>query len=173
MLHGPGADGAAAHRNSSGEAEMRVAMKLAAVLGVIAVCGCGTGDAPEGDREAGDTAGAIIPSASGPAGATSMPADNGEIRNVSASLTEWAVALSQDSVPAGAIAFEVRNAGTMPHRFEVEGGGEEWATEDIAPGGDITMSVTLEPGEYEVYCPIEGGGRSHAEQGMRTRLRVY
>lgn len=152
---------------------MRVAMRLSWVLGAVVLWGCGAGDAPGGDPQAGDTATAAGPQAPGSAAGTSMPADNGEIRNVSASLTEWAVTLSQDSVATGAIAFEIRNAGTMPHRFEVEGNGEEWATEDIAPGEDITMSVTLEPGEYEVYCPIEAGGESHAERGMRTRLRVY
>lgn len=152
---------------------MRVMTKLCAVLAVIVLGGC-EADAPGGDDPmTGDTTevGAPAPDA-GPAG-TSMPADDGEIRTVSVSLTEWAVTLSQDSVPAGAIAFAVRNDGSVVHRFEVEGNGEEWATEDIAPGGDITMSVTLEPGEYEIYCPIVTGDVNHAERGMRTRLRVY
>ncbi|MGH7464462.1 MAG: hypothetical protein ACREK1_04745, partial [Longimicrobiales bacterium] len=59
------------------------------------------------------------------------------------------------------------------HRFEVEGNGEEWETEDVAPGTDVTMSVSLSPGTYKVYCPIEAGGVNHEERGMTTTLRVY
>lgn len=154
---------------------MRVASTLSALLCVaILGAGCEAEDAPEGGEPLpGDTALPAAPDAVGGRPGDTLPPDDGQIRNVSATLTEWSVSLSQDSVPAGPIAFDVRNAGAVEHRFEVEGGGEEWETENIAPGGDVTMSVNLSPGTYEVYCPIEAGGVNHAERGMRTTLRVY
>src|SRR5690606_41015740 len=101
-----------------------------------------------------------------------LPPDDGDLHAIEATLDEWSVELSHDTVPAGVVAFEIRNAGTVVHQFEVEGNGEEWATGDLAPGGDVTMSVSLAPGEYRVYCPIEAGGTSHAERGMVATLHV-
>jgi hypothetical protein len=147
----------------------RIAAAFAAVSLAVA---CGDADPlPEDDDTGVEVqSGDSVPAAGGQ---TALPPDDGAVRNVSATLTEWSVTLTQDSVPAGAIAFNVRNGGTMTHRFEVEGNGQEWATEDLAPGGDITMSVNLTPGTYEVYCPIVAGGVNHEERGMTTVLRVY
>lgn len=145
----------------------RVAAALTAAALAVA---CGDADPLPED----DASGVEVPSAQdAPGGPATLPPDDGDVRNVAATLTEWSVTLTQDSVPAGAIAFNVRNTGTMTHRFEVEGNGEEWATEDLAPGGDITMSLNLTAGEYEVYCPIVAGGVNHQERGMTAVLRVY
>jgi hypothetical protein len=108
-----------------------------------------------------------------PAGGTpALPPEDASVPIIEATLTEWDITLGSDSVAAGAVTIHVRNAGTVTHRLEVEGGGQEWATDDIQPGGDVTMSLSLEPGQYEVYCPIEAGGQSHSARGMRTTLRV-
>ena len=101
-----------------------------------------------------------------------LPPDDADLAAVDATLAEWSVTLSQDSVAAGALAFNIRNTGSMVHRFEVEGNGEEWESEDINPGDEVTMSLNLTPGVYEVYCPIEDG-ESHRARGMTTTLRVY
>jgi hypothetical protein len=94
---------------------------------------------------------------------------------VQATLTEWKVALSQDSIPAGTVAFMVHNGGTVEHALELEatGDGGEWQTDALAAGGSVTMSLNLEPGVYEVYCPVNADGTNHPQSGMRTRLRVY
>lgn len=91
---------------------------------------------------------------------------------VPVTLQEWTIELGADSVAAGAISFAVTNAGTVPHAFEVEGGGEEWATQPIQPGESLTMTVNLEPGEYRVYCPIDTAGVNHEARGMVAQLRV-
>ena len=94
---------------------------------------------------------------------------------IEATLNESNIALSQDSIPAGTVAFQVRNSGSAEHALEVEGiqGDGEWKTDALAPGGSVTMSLNLEPGIYEVYCPISTDGTSHKQRGMRTRLHVY
>ncbi|HXY70558.1 MAG TPA: cupredoxin domain-containing protein [Gemmatimonadales bacterium] len=85
-------------------------------------------------------------------------------------LTEWKVELASRAVPAGDVTFTVTNAGTIPHGFEVEGRGIEREIELIQPGQSASLTVTLRPGRYEVYCPV--GGDSHKNLGMVARLQV-
>jgi plastocyanin len=85
-------------------------------------------------------------------------------------LSEWKVKLSQPTIGAGAIRFAVTNAGSIPHAFEVEGQGLEQKTALIQPGASDTLTVTLQPGTYEVYCPV--GEDSHKKLGMEAHLRV-
>ena len=72
------------------------------------------------------------------------------------------------SLPAGETTFTVANAGAVVHGFEVEGQGIERAIERIEPGASAELTVTLEPGAYTVYCPVE----NHRGEGMETQLRV-
>src|SRR6185436_4298152 len=85
-------------------------------------------------------------------------------------LSEWKVGLSQSTVTAGTVTFTVANTGTVPHAFEVEGQGIEQETKVIQPGSSATLTLTLKPGNYDVYCPV--GGDSHKHLGMETHLKV-
>lgn len=146
---------------------MRRITALAAA--VLLAAACGDADAP-----AGDETGTLPPPApADQTGQAALPPDDADLRNVEATLTEWDITLSQDSVAAGAIAFNVRNSGSVVHRFEVEGNGEEWVSEDINPGDQVTMSMNLTPGMYEVYCPVVANGVNHEERGMSTMLHVH
>ncbi len=89
---------------------------------------------------------------------------------VSVRLSEWKVELSQASVAAGTVTFVITNAGNIPHGFEVEGKGIEKEIERIQPGASDTLTLTLKPGTYEVYCPV--GDDSHKKLGMETHLKV-
>lgn len=89
---------------------------------------------------------------------------------VTAKLSEWKVELSAATVTAGAVTFTVTNTGTIPHAFEVEGRGVERETDVIQPGSTSTLTLTLAPGTYEVYCPV--GEDSHKKLGMETHLTV-
>lgn len=89
---------------------------------------------------------------------------------VTAELSEWKVELSAVTVPAGAVTFTITNTGTIPHAFEVEGRGLERETDVIQPGSTSTLTLTLAPGTYEVYCPV--GEDSHKKLGMETHLTV-
>ena len=89
---------------------------------------------------------------------------------VSVRLSEWKVELSQQTIAAGAVRFAVTNAGSIPHGFEVEGQGLEKEIETIQPGASDTLSLSLKPGSYEVYCPV--GADSHKKLGMETHLKV-
>lgn len=89
---------------------------------------------------------------------------------VRATLSEWKVELSQGTITAGTVTFTVTNAGTIPHAFEVEGQGIERETGVLQPGSSTTLTLTLKPGSYEVYCPV--GEDSHKKLGMETHLRA-
>ena len=89
---------------------------------------------------------------------------------VSAKLSEWKVELSEATIAAGPVTFTITNAGSIPHAFEVEGEGIEQETELIQPSSTATLTLTLKPGTYEVYCPV--GEDSHKKLGMETHLKV-
>lgn len=73
------------------------------------------------------------------------------------------------SLPAGRTVFRIVNDGTAEHSFEIEGPDvSDSLTGNLDPGEEGTVTVDLEPGSYEVWCPVN----DHAEQGMRTTLQV-
>jgi uncharacterized cupredoxin-like copper-binding protein len=86
-------------------------------------------------------------------------------------ITETDFALAPDSVAvenAGTYAFEVVNEGQTEHALEVEGEGIEEETETLAPGERATLTVELDAGTYELYCPVG----DHADRGMTGKLEV-
>jgi len=102
--------------------------------------------------------------------AAALPARRPAPATVSATLSEWSIGLSEATVPAGPITFTATNNGTIPHAFEVEGKGTEKETALIQPGASATLTLTLAPGTYEIYCPV--GEDSHKKLGMETHLTV-
>ncbi|HKT22746.1 MAG TPA: cupredoxin domain-containing protein, partial [Nitrososphaerales archaeon] len=89
---------------------------------------------------------------------------------VTVKLSEWKVELSRPAIGPGPVSFIVKNTGTIPHQFEVEGKGIEKQTPQIAPGDSAVITLNLKEGEYEVYCPIGDG--SHEKLGMKAKLHV-
>ena len=100
----------------------------------------------------------------GSAGAATAPAV------VQVTLSEWKVQVSPARVPPGPVSFQIRNGGTIPHAFEVEGRGIEKSTPQFKPGTTTTLNVDLSAGSYEVYCPVGKG--SHEMLGMKSSLAV-
>jgi uncharacterized cupredoxin-like copper-binding protein len=85
-------------------------------------------------------------------------------------MSEWKVEVSAATVPAGPVVFRVANAGQIEHAFEVEGTGLEQHSGAIAAGAEGTLTVTLRPGRYELYCPVGNG--AHKQAGMKATIKV-
>src|SRR6266508_2818799 len=114
----------------------------------------------------GSVAGLLLASAL----VAAMPARRGASVPVDVRLSEWTIRLSEATVLAGPVTFTVTNGGSIPHAFEVEGGGTEQETPLIQPGANAKLTLTLKPGTYDVYCPV--GKDSHKKLGMEAHLKV-
>jgi len=97
-------------------------------------------------------------------GTTAAPA----AQTVTASETEFKIALKPSSVHAGKVTFEVTNDGKIPHDLVVEGNGIKEKTKLLDAGESATLEVELKPGTYDVYCSVPG----HKEAGMDVKLTV-
>ena len=83
-------------------------------------------------------------------------------------LKEYTIRMAQ-TLPAGKHTFAVVNAGKETHSIEFEGNGlETGLPEPLSRGNKTTFEVTLKPGTYEVYCPVD----DHQERGMTMKLVV-
>ena len=89
---------------------------------------------------------------------------------VPVTLSEWKVELARDTVPAGPVTFRLSNKGTITHGFYVRGEGVAKGSRDIPAGESASLTVTLKPGTYEVYCPMSDN--SHKAAGMVRKLTV-
>jgi iron uptake system component EfeO len=82
---------------------------------------------------------------------------------------EYAFTPSTMTVPAGAVTFSIRNAGSQEHEFEVfKGETVVDEVEGIVPGLTKSATMTLAAGEYTFLCKLNG----HDQLGMKGTLTV-
>jgi plastocyanin len=121
----------------------RVVLRAVVIPAALLLAGCGSDD-----DEGGETSGG---------------------QSVELVATEFAFEPADISVDeAGETTFTVSNDGEFPHALEIEGNGIEEETEELGPGESGSVTVDLEPGEYELYCPVG----DHRERGMVGTLVV-
>jgi uncharacterized cupredoxin-like copper-binding protein len=121
--------------------------RIAVVIGAcLALAGCGGGESSSSE------------------GSSAAPE-----QTVTLSETEFSIDPNTVSVDQpGTVAFKVQNKGQIAHALEVEGNGLEEETDTIEPGESATLTVKLEAGSYEMYCPIDG----HKDKGMEGEITV-
>jgi plastocyanin len=77
--------------------------------------------------------------------------------------------VDEGSFSAGTYEITLVNDGDATHDLVVERDGEDVAaTEAIDPGRTTTLTVSLEPGEYVLYCSVG----NHRAMGMETPISV-
>lgn len=102
------------------------------------------------------------PGATGPA--ATLPAGTYAVEAKNYSFTPSTI-----SVPAGEVTFEVTNTGTEEHEFEIfKGDTVVDEIEGLVPGLTLDLTVTLEPGDYQFKCLLNG----HDQLGMTGTLTV-
>jgi hypothetical protein len=88
-------------------------------------------------------------------------------------LDEWAVELDRDTIAPGSVRLRVRNNGEHEHALAIRGSGVSQRTESIPSGQWAVLDLDLQPGTYEVICPLDAPmGQDHAGRGMTTVLTV-
>lgn len=94
---------------------------------------------------------------------------SGETNSVDVVASDFRFDPSSVSVDtAGRTTFRLTNEGGTTHALELEGNGIEEETDEIGPGESAELTIDLEDGEYELYCPVG----NHRELGMEGRLVV-
>jgi hypothetical protein len=71
-----------------------------------------------------------------------------------------------DEITAGDVLFEVTNSGTTDHGFSIDG--TDAALDSLAVDQLDTVEVSLEPGDYTAFSPVEGD----REAGLERRFTV-
>ena len=130
------------------------AVTLAAAL----LAGCGSG------YSSGGSSSAAVKTVAGAAGGGRSSA-----HRLTATETEYKIALSASSVPAGTYTVDAVNSGRIVHALELNGPGVTGKqTGTISPGDSRPLVVKLEKGTYDVFCPLPG----HKALGMDAKLTV-
>jgi plastocyanin len=70
--------------------------------------------------------------------------------------------------PAGTVTLVMENPSALEHNIAVRGEGVDEQGEVVGQGDESTVTVELEPGEYEFYCSVPG----HEAGGMKGTLTV-
>jgi plastocyanin len=89
-------------------------------------------------------------------------------RDMNVSLSEWKLQPSRTRLPAGEIRILAENTGQTQHALRLVGQGLDVSTDNFGPGDSRTLDVSLQPGEYQLICPIPG----HAQHGMTATITV-
>ncbi|MDQ2882218.1 MAG: plastocyanin/azurin family copper-binding protein [Actinomycetota bacterium] len=85
-------------------------------------------------------------------------------------MTDFHLALSDSTSAPGTYTFVAVNSGHADHAVEIDGPGvsDQRTPGVVEPGHSASLTVTLQPGSYDMYCPVDG----HRAMGMHTRFTV-
>lgn len=151
---------------------IRVMQVLAGgVGGLMLLGGCGSGSGGGGSGGGGSAVygGSAAKATSGPSSATSPSGAAGPVTTVTATETEFKIALSQTAFKAGAYTFKALNHGNSSHNLTISGPGiTPLASPTSTGGGSGVLNVTLQAGSYELWCGVD----SHRTKGMDSKITV-
>jgi len=100
---------------------------------------------------------------------TATPSAAGQGTAVTVDEADFKINLSTMTFAPGTYTFVVKNTGHATHALEIDGPGvEDRKSDTVSPGGSTRLTVTLQKGSYELYCPVDG----HKGMGMDTHITV-
>lgn len=86
-----------------------------------------------------------------------------------ASLTDFHIGLSPQKLSPGAYTFVATNNGKVIHALEINGPGVTGQkTTVLQPGQSANLSVNLQNGTYDIFCPVA----NHKSIGMDVTMTV-
>lgn len=117
------------------------------------------------------TAAAAHTTAPRPAGSATTPASATQGgHTVTATETEFHIALSQMTFTPGSYTFVAVDKGALSHNLVINGPGVAQATTPslLSPGQSASVTVTVRKGTYDIFCGVPG----HKAQGMDVHITV-
>lgn len=87
-----------------------------------------------------------------------------------AAAADGSLRFEQDAVrtTTGSASIDMPNPSDVPHAIGVRGNGVDEIGETVGRDGTSSVEVDLEPGAYELFCPVGG----HEQAGMTATLTV-
>jgi uncharacterized cupredoxin-like copper-binding protein len=153
-----------------------VVVAIAAASLTLIAAGCGSSSksstttaAPAAATTAAPAATTAAPAATTAAPATTAASGGGAATTVTATESEFKIELGASTFKAGATTFAITNSGSFKHNITVEGPGvDDVKSDNVEAGKTGSLTVTLAPGEYEIYCSIP----THKDKGMDLKITV-
>lgn len=155
-----------------------------AAIALAVMAGCGSdskssGDATastaaptvEGSTVAPTTAATVAPTtvAAATTSAASATTTAGGGTSVAVTESEFKIDLPSTNFTAGTYTFDITNSGQFKHSLVIDGPGVDQQKSDlVSPGGSGSLTVTLAPGTYDVYCGVP----THKGKGMDVSITV-
>jgi len=143
---------------------------MACVLAVaaLAVAGCGGSSKSSGGGGGGGSASTPTSTPTSSSNSSSSSSGGGKSVPVDAD-PSGALKFTTKTLKAksGTVAFDFTNKSSVPHAIAIQGNGVN-AKGKVVTGGSDTRSVTLKPGKYTFYCPVDG----HRAAGMQGTLTI-
>jgi uncharacterized cupredoxin-like copper-binding protein len=126
-----------------------------------------------GCSSSGSTAAAASPAAAASSAAPSSAAPSaaaGGTTAVTATETEFHIALSTKSFSPGTYKFTAVDNGHLQHNLVINGPGVNQVKTAglLSPGQSASVTVTLHKGSYDIYCGVPG----HKAEGMNVNITV-
>lgn len=136
---------------------------MAAAAAALTVAGCSSSGSPAASP-------AAAPSSADPSSAASSPAAAGGTSAVTATETEFHIALSKTTFTPGTYKFTAVDKGHLQHNLVIDGPGVNQAKTAglLSPGQSESVTVTLRQGSYDIFCGVPG----HKAQGMNVEITV-
>ena len=141
-------------------------LTLFAALIALAIAGCG--GSSNNEKSAGSSSSNATSTPTATTQSSSSSGGGGETLKLAADKSALKFDKSSLTAKAGQVTLVMTNPSGIPHAVAVEGNGVDKDGSTVSTGGTSTVSVTLKPGKYEFYCPVDG----HKAAGMKGTLTV-
>jgi uncharacterized cupredoxin-like copper-binding protein len=146
---------------------LALATTTTAAAAALLAAGCSSAGTSAAGAPA-STSATSAPAAVAPSSAATGAA--GGATTVTATETEYHIALSQTTFSAGSYKFVAVDKGKLQHNLVINGPGvnDEKTPGLLAPGQSASVTVTLAKGTYDIFCGVPG----HQALGMDVHITV-
>ena len=140
---------------------------LCSGLAVLAMAGCGS-DNKSNTSASTDTGASSAPAPAPSSGSSGGGGASTNLQLAADSSGQLKFDKSSLSAKAGNVTITMDNPSPVQHAIAVDGNGVDKKGPTVGMGTKSTVTVSLKPGKYAFYCPVDG----HRAAGMEGTLTV-